>query len=142
MKSHKIIAILYFVLAGLCLANLAFLAVHYYMMDMVMNIDMPVDQTGEETPDFFKEFFEIMNYIYLFLAVIAIAFALLYFFTGLFLLKLKNRTFVIVGSAISCLFFPFGTALGVWSLITLLSDEGKLAFGNSFPKACVMERLC
>lgn len=38
------------------------------------------------------------------------------------------RTWAIVGSIMACMSFPIGTALGVFGLVFLFSDEGKLYF--------------
>lgn len=38
------------------------------------------------------------------------------------------RTWAIIASVMACMSFPLGTALGVFGLIFLLSDEGKMYF--------------
>ena len=47
---------------------------------------------------------------------------------GRFLGRRKHHTFCIVVGAVSCAFFPFGTALGVFTLIVLLRPSVKELF--------------
>lgn len=89
------------------------------------------------------------------MAILIFAFALAFVFTVLFsipkivagygLRKQKTwaRTWAIVGSIMACMSFPFGTAIGVFGLVFLFSDEGKLYFeqvarGNLTPGAQMM----
>lgn len=74
------------------------------------------------------------------MAILIFAFALAFVFTVLFsipkivagygLRKQKTwaRTWAIVASIMACMSFPFGTAIGVFGLVFLFSDEGKLYF--------------
>lgn len=61
------------------------------------------------------------------LVIVAVIFALPQFIGGykLFKEKANARTWGIVGSIISCLSFPFGTAAGVYGLWFLFGDMGK-----------------
>jgi hypothetical protein len=47
---------------------------------------------------------------------------------GRFLSRRKHHTFCVVVGAVSCAFFPFGTALGVFTLIVLLRPAVKELF--------------
>ena len=47
---------------------------------------------------------------------------------GRFLSRHKHHTFCVVMAGLSCVFFPFGTALGVFSLIVLLRPSVKDLF--------------
>jgi hypothetical protein len=72
--------------------------------------------------------------------ILIIAFAVALVFTILFSIPklvagygLRNeknwaRTWAIVASIMACMSFPFGTAIGVFGLVFLFSDEGKLYF--------------
>lgn len=74
------------------------------------------------------------------MAILIFAFAFAVVFTVLFsvpkviagygLRKNKPwaRTWAIVGSIMACMSFPIGTALGVFGLVFLFSEEGKLYF--------------
>jgi hypothetical protein len=54
--------------------------------------------------------------------------AVLIFIAGRFLSRRKHHTFCVVIAGLSCVFFPFGTALGVFSLIVLLRPSVKEMF--------------
>lgn len=74
------------------------------------------------------------------MAILAVAFVFALVFTVLFsvpkivagygLRKNKPwaRIWAIVGSIMACMSFPIGTAIGVFGLVFLFSDEGKLYF--------------
>lgn len=49
---------------------------------------------------------------------------------GRFLSKRRHYMFCLVMAAIQCAFFPFGTALGVFTLIVLLRDSVKQLFAS------------
>jgi len=51
-------------------------------------------------------------------------------FSGRFLAKRKNYMFSIVIAAISCLQFPFGTVLGVFTIIVLSRASVKAMYGR------------
>lgn len=54
--------------------------------------------------------------------------ATLIFTAGRFLGRHTHHTFCVVIAALSCVFFPFGTALGVFSLLVLLRPSVKEMF--------------
>jgi hypothetical protein len=68
------------------------------------------------------------------IGLVAIAFAWviagLTIWTGYNLSQRKHYTFCLVVAAISCLSFPFGTALGVFTIIVLLRPTVKQLFGE------------
>ena len=47
---------------------------------------------------------------------------------GRFLARTRHWTFCMVVAALSCAFFPFGTALGVFTILVLAKPEVKAAF--------------
>jgi hypothetical protein len=76
----------------------------------------------------------------LIMGILIFVFAMAFIFTILFsipkivagygLRKQRSwaRTWAIVASIMACMSFPFGTAIGVFGLVFLFSDEGKLYF--------------
>jgi len=54
--------------------------------------------------------------------------AVLMIIAGRFLAKRRHHTFCIVVAAIACLFMPFGTILGVFTLVVLMRDSVRLQF--------------
>ena len=51
--------------------------------------------------------------------------------TGRFISQRRRYTFCLVVSAVNCMFFPFGTALGVYTLIVLNREYVKAEFSRS-----------
>jgi hypothetical protein len=57
--------------------------------------------------------------------------AALSFFTGRFLSRRLHHTFCVVISVLNCLSLPFGTALGVFSILVLQRSSVKALFASS-----------
>jgi len=55
--------------------------------------------------------------------------------TGRFLARRKHYTFCLVMAAVECLFMPFGTILGVFTIIVLMREPVKQLFGVNPPVA-------
>ena len=58
------------------------------------------------------------------------AFAWSLFFAGRNLAKRKKYTFCLVMAGVACIFVPFGTVLGVFTIITLIKDPVKEQFSS------------
>jgi hypothetical protein len=56
-------------------------------------------------------------------------FAILLIVAGRFLSKRKHYMFCLVMAAISCIFMPFGTILGIFTIIVLMQPSVKQLFG-------------
>jgi hypothetical protein len=123
MNQLKIISILYFVLAAFSILMLCFIPIHYHIMKTFMSMEIP-NQAGQPNPAIvFQQMKDVMIIIYLISAIFSTIFAILNIVTGICFMKRKARTLAIIGSGAACLVFPLGTALGVFSLITLFKDE-------------------
>ena len=61
--------------------------------------------------------------------------AVLMIVAGRFLAKRRHRTFCIVVAAIACLFMPFGTILGVFTIVVLMRDSVQALFESGEPPA-------
>ncbi|QDU09773.1 hypothetical protein [Gimesia aquarii] len=130
-KQLKTIAILYFVFAGFTFLMLLFLPLHYKMMSLVSTMEFPVREGEPDPAKMFAPMMDVMIYMYLVIGILGIIFAGVTLFTGLFLFQKKNRLFCIIGAAISCLSFPLGTALGIWTLLILFDNKTKPLFEGS-----------
>ena len=117
----KLLAIFHFVLAGLSLAGLAFLFLHWMIMHSFMgNPALWKDAKGGPPP---AEFFAIFKWFYVFFGVVIVTLGLGNLLSGWCLLKRRARMFSLVVAGVNCLGFPFGTALGVFTLIILLRES-------------------
>lgn len=74
----------------------------------------------------------IIAVVFVFILVFTVLFSIPKVIAGYGLRKHKSwaRPWAIAASIMCCLSFPFGTAIGVFGLIFLLSDEGKAYFEN------------
>ena len=78
-------------------------------------------------PEFIGALFGIIGLV---IFVLALAFAGAKIYAALCLKRRKGRTFCLVVAALSCLEMPWGTLLGVFTIIVL---ERPTVLGNSFP---------
>lgn len=60
-------------------------------------------------------------------------FAICVMLAGYFLLKRRNHTYCLVMACIECIFMPFGTVLGVLTILLLLRPEVKALFASTLP---------
>lgn len=86
-------------------------------------------KANDPPPEFFVGLFTV---IFIFILVFTILFSVPKIIAGYGLRTRKPwaRVWAIVASAMCCLSFPIGTAIGVFGLMFLLSDEGKRYFDD------------
>lgn len=119
----RILAICHYVMAGLAVVGLAFLALHYSIMRMVFMNPKIMEKPANDMPFTPAEFIGIFQWFYVFMAVWFVVGGLLTFIAGRFIHCRVNRTFSLVIAGLNCLHFPFGTALGICTLIVLTKDS-------------------
>lgn len=122
-KQLKVVGVLYMTLSTLCLLGLLFIPFHYMMMQSVMNIDFPNPGEGPDPREMFTKMQTPIFVMYGFMGVMMLLFGGVTLTTGINLFRKTHRTFCIVGSAFICIWVPFGTALGIWSLILLFDNK-------------------
>jgi len=117
----KLLAIFHFVFAVLALVGIGFLFVHYFMMHtMFSNPEMWKSQPQAMPP---KAFLDAFIWFYLFMGVFLLTGLVLNVLSGLFLLQKRNRLFSLIIGGLNCLQIPFGTALGVFTILVLSRDS-------------------
>jgi outer membrane lipoprotein-sorting protein len=117
----KLLAIFHFVFAGLAFVGIGFLCVHYAMMHMMFsNPDMWKSQPQVMPP---KVFLDAFIWFYLFFGVLLLTGLVLNVLSGLFLLQKRHRVFSLVIGGLNCFQIPFGTALGVFTILVLTRDS-------------------
>jgi hypothetical protein len=67
------------------------------------------------------------------LILAAFAYAALLVLAGSFLKSRRHWTYCLVMAAVSCAFFPFGTVLGVFTIVALSRPETKALFAVTAP---------
>jgi len=113
----KLLAIFHFVFAGLAFMGIGFLCVHYFIMHTVFsNPEMWKSQQQAMPP---KAFLDAFIWFYLFMGVLLLTALILNVLSGFFLLQKRNRLFSLIIGGLDCLQIPFGTALGVFTILVL-----------------------
>ena len=82
--------------------------------------------SGEAPPAFLGWIFILIG---LSIILIGAIYTVLLVLTGRYLAKRRHYTFCIVMAGISCAFMPFGTVLGIFTIIVLSRPQVKALFG-------------
>jgi hypothetical protein len=84
-----------------------------------------LSEAGETPPPFFGWMFFLIG---LFFFIFAQAISISVIVSGRFLRKRKNYLFSFVLACVACLFVPFGTILGIFTIIVLSRDSVKAIY--------------
>ena len=127
----KLLAVFHFVLASLSLVGLVFLFLHWFFLHSILgNPEMLKNAKSGPPPE---AFFAIFRWIYVFMGTFIVAAGIGNLLSGWFILKRQARTFSMVVAGLDCLCFPFGTALGVVTLMVLLRESVREVYEASSP---------
>ena len=114
----KLLSVFHFVVAGLALVGVGFLLVHYLLMRTVFaNPDLFKGQPN--APQLPKDFFKMFIWFYIFMGAVFLSACILNLLSGFFLRQRRHRTFSMVVGGLNCLQIPFGTVLGIFTIIVL-----------------------
>ncbi len=118
----RLLAIFHFVVAGMAVVGLGFLALHFALMHTIMtNPEMWKNQKGGGPPP--EQIFGIFRWFYFVFGTLLVAGGVGNLLSGWFIQRKKHRVFSLIVAGINCGQFPFGTVLGVFTLIVLLRDS-------------------
>jgi len=122
----KLLSIFHYVVGAVAALFACFPFIHVALgLMMILNPAGFGGPKANEPPAFIGWFFVMIGgIIILFGWSLAIAIIM----GGRFIAQRKNYTACVVIAAIACMFFPFGTALGVFTLIVLLRPSVKPLF--------------
>ena len=125
----ELLVIFHFVVGGIEILLSGFVLLHYWVMrTLFMNPDLWKSRPPAERPP--EGFFDVFIWFY----VIAVGFAWLSgtatIASGVMLKRRKARLFCLIVAAASCMAFPFGTALGVLTIIVLTRDSVRRKFAS------------
>jgi hypothetical protein len=125
----KLLAVFYYVWAGLSSLFGCCMSLYIVMgVAMATNPQMMEDGQGTPPPPGIGWFIASIGACGL---LVILGLAGLYVYVGYCLRRLRHRTFCIVMAAITCLSFPFGTILGVFSLVVLLRTSTAALFDQT-----------
>jgi hypothetical protein len=118
----RLLAIFHFVVAGLAFAGLGFLFLHYLLMSTVMNNPHLWQGKANQGPNP-AEFFAIFKWFYLIMGTFMVLTAIGNLLSGLYLRRRQHRIFSFVVAALNCFHIPFGTVLGVFTIVVLVRES-------------------
>ena len=121
----RLLAIFHGVLAAAGLLFLGLLLLHYQLMNQVFS-DPKFWQNGRGVPP--PEMFAIFKWVYVFAGGIIVAGMVLNALSGWCIARRQARVFSLFVAGLDCLQLPFGTILGVFTLVVLLRDSVREAY--------------
>lgn len=124
-RQVKLLMIFHFVGAGLALLGLLGLLGHYATMSTLMNNPEIWRQSPNPPP---AQFAELMAPFYLIMGAWMGISLLLNVLAGVFLRSRSHRIFLVIVSVTNCLYFPLGTALGIFTMVVLLTEPARHLF--------------
>jgi hypothetical protein len=117
----RMLAIFHFVSAGLALAGLAFLALHYSVMQAVFaDPEMFKNVKGGPPP---QEFFAFMKIFYAVGSIWFVLSGVSNLMSAIYMRRRTHRVFSMVVAGFNCLYMPLGTLLGVFTFVVLGRDS-------------------
>ncbi len=124
----RLLSVFHYVMGGL--AGLFALLPIFHLVIGVLFVLAPEKLVGkgEPPPALIGWFFIILAGLLIVLGLIFAAFVII---AGHFLARRKHHTFCLVMAGIECLCVPFGTVLGVFTIVVLMRESVKQLFGAS-----------
>ena len=120
----KLLTIFHYVVAGMVALLACFPIIHLIAGIVMLTASEKMGGTNAP-PTWFGLFFVVVASVMI-LCGWAMAATILY--AGRCLARRKKYTFCLVIAGVSCLFMPFGTVLGVFTILVLLRPSVKLLF--------------
>lgn len=124
-ESHlKLLSIFHYILAGLS-ALISFFPIIHLVLGIMMVVIPGHHGPGTPEPEW-------VGWIFIGFAILFILCGLIFsgfvFLTARFLSRRRHHTFCVVMAGIECLLMPYGTVLGVLTIIVLMRDSVKTLF--------------
>jgi hypothetical protein len=121
----KLLSIFHYVVGGLAGFFAMFPILHMVIGLVIILAPVKVEGKGEPPPAFIGWFFVIFAGT---LIAAGWSFAVCVIVAGRFLARRKRYLFCLVMAGIECIFMPFGTVLGVFTIIVLMRESTKELF--------------
>lgn len=123
----RLLSIFHYVLAGVKALVALFPVIH--LLVGIFMVAAAAGSGGRNAPPvFLGAFFIVMALVGI---TLGLAYAFCLFRAGQYLSRRQNHRFCQIVAGISCIFVPFGTALGVFTLVTLMKPSVKALFDRS-----------
>ena len=121
----KLLSIFHYVVGGVAGLFALFPIIHLIIGLLFILAPQKFNSQGTPPPVFIGWLFVILASVFITIGWVFAAFVLT---TGRFLAKRKHRTFCLVMAGIECIFMPFGTVLGVFTIVVLMRESIKGLF--------------
>ena len=122
----KLLSVFHYIKGVLTILTSSFFIFHFIFFaifsKLAANPEFAGEEFGSEFPFAIFTIFTIMFGIFILLGVI---FGILQIMSGIFLKKRKNRIFSFIVAIIELIFIPYGTILGVLTIVVLQRDSVK-----------------
>lgn len=122
----RLLAMFHYIVAGMAALCALFPVIH-----LVMGIAMVTGRIPDQKD---PEFVEWMGWLFIFFAsafmVVGFAFAICLAIAGWHLSRHRHYRYCLVMAALACMFMPFGTALGVFTVIVLMQETVRAMFSG------------
>lgn len=125
LEHLRLLSIFHYVVAGLAALFACFPLIHLVIGLIMVFVPGKMTSHGEPLPAFIGWVFIIFASCFI---LAGLTLALFMAITGRFLSQRRRHLFCTVVAAVECIFMPFGTALGVFTLIVLMRDSVKELF--------------
>jgi hypothetical protein len=124
----RLLAMFHYVAAGIAALFAMFPVIHLIVGLFIVFGAKYFKNQDNPPPEIFGWFFIIFASVFI---LIGLTMAVLILINGRCLARRKHYTFCQVMSGVECLFMPFGTILGVFTLVVLSRPSVKPLFGQS-----------
>lgn len=116
----KLISIFHYVVGGI-MAVFSFFPLIHILMGVLMLTGVLDGENPQEAPSkFLGIIFIVFPAMFI---LLGLTLSTLIIVSGCKLSKFKSRMFCLIIACIQCLFMPFGTVLGIFTIILLMDDE-------------------
>jgi hypothetical protein len=124
----RLLSIFHYVVAALCGLFSLLPLIHLFIGLGMLSGRFPDAQSSEEGLRFVGWIFVGVGSTVI---VLGLAFSLCLFLAGRYLSQHRRYTFCLVMAALACTFMPFGTVLGVFTILVLVRPSVKELFGGA-----------
>ncbi len=120
LEHLKLLSIFHYVVAGLMALVACFPVIHLAIGIAFLTGNMPEPKGAAPPPKLFGIMFTLIPAIFIVTGWVMVIFVAL---AGRSLGQQRRYTFCLVVAGIECLFFPFGTILGVFTIVVLVRSS-------------------
>jgi len=127
-NEHLNLLSLFHLISGIfTLAYSVFMALYFGFITLILNMGHKLDAANSDFP---FEFMNVIMFIFTIVLLIAIVLGIAKIFCSKFIRQKTNRVFCIIISCIECFSFPYGTLLGVLSIMVLNRNSVKEIYND------------